>query len=247
LLDWYEDGGSTTHWAVQLKFDSSTGEVMSDFGGETLPLIYDAWVEIRVEIDFGADEKTVFYDGVELVTSGWTDGMNPGGHLNLGAVDLYAGLSVSTSVYYDDMSLEGEVGEDPDLFCEGALIFGNVSAGATLTGSFTVINAGGGLLGWEITKNPSWGEWEFDPEEGDDLASGDSVIVNVTVVAPDEKDDFAGTIKVENKENPDDNCLIDVSMTTPVPVSQPSLFLQFFERLIQRFPVLELIFSHLLG
>ncbi len=245
LLDWYEDGGTSTHWAVQLKCSDTTGEITSDFGGESLPLIYDAWVEIRVEIDFGADEKTVYYDGVELVTSGWTDGMNPGGHLNLGAVDLYAGDSVSTSVYYDDMSLEGEVGEDPDLFCEGDIHFGNVTAGATLTGDFTVINAGGGELDWEITKEPSWGTWTFDPESGENLPPGTPVTVDVTVIAPDDENTYTGTIKVANVENPDDTCLIDVSMTTPM--SHSSLFLQFLERLVQRFPVLELIFSYLLG
>jgi len=73
------------------------------------------------------------------------------------------------------------------------------------------------------------------------------VTVQVTVVAPKEKADYISTITVTNMENPDDTCTIDVSMTTPVPVSQPSLFLQFLERLIQRFPVLELILSHLLG
>ena len=61
LCDWYEDGGGTTHWAVQLRGSSSDGLISSEFGEENLPLILGQWVEIRVEIDFGADEKTVYY------------------------------------------------------------------------------------------------------------------------------------------------------------------------------------------
>ena len=123
--------------------DSALGVIESEYDSLSLPLIYDQWVEIRVEIDFGADEKTVYYNDVELVTSGWTDGMNPGGHLNLGAVDLYAGQTPTTSVYYDNMSLEGEVGAAPDLFCEGELRWEDVGTGSALEGSFKVRNIGG--------------------------------------------------------------------------------------------------------
>jgi len=246
LLNTYNDGGphNNNHWSNALSFSSATGNVQS-WEGEELPIIFDLWVEIRIEIDLEADIQTIYYGDEELITKSWTAGIEPGGAKNLACVDLYAGDSLSTSVYYDDLSLEGEVGDDPVLFCEGDLAFGNVSAGATLEGSFTVENVGGGELDWEITKNPSWGTWTFDPESGDNLPPGAPVTVQVTVVAPKEKDDFAGTIKVENMENPDNVCIIDVSMTTPM--SQPSLFLQFLERLIQRFPVLEMIFSHLLG
>jgi hypothetical protein len=217
--------------------------ISSEFGEENLDLILGQWVEIRVEIDFGADEKTVFYDNEELVTSSWTAGMNPGGNLNLGCVDLWS--NGATVQYYDDFTLTGEVGEDPDLFCEGDLIFGNVPAGGTIEGSFTVFNSGGGELDWHVTDEPSWGDWTFDPEEGYDVGEGESVEVQVTIVAPKEKDDYQSTVEVQNMENPDDNCLIEVSMTTPR--NQPFILQQLLERLIQRFPLLKLIYSHILG
>jgi len=246
LLDDYTDGaGQANHWAIQLRMDSTLGIIESEYDALNLPLIYDLWVEIRVEIDFDIDWLECYYDDEILVEKAWTAGINNNGdgYLVLDAVDLFS--KEGTSVYHDDLSLEGEVGDDPVLLCEGDLHFGNVSAGATLEGSFTVENVGGGELDWEITKDPSWGTWTFDPESGDNLPPGAPVTVQVTVVAPKEKDDFAGTIKVENMENPENDCIIDVSMTTPM--SQPSLFLQFLERFVQRFPVLELIFSHLLG
>jgi len=100
LLNTYTNGGGDTHWSTQIKFLSSTGMVLSDFDGNELPLITGRWVEIRVEIDFGADEQTIYYDGVDLVTKSWTEGVSgPGGAKNLGAVDLYSGLSQSTPVY----------------------------------------------------------------------------------------------------------------------------------------------------
>ena len=245
LLNTYAHGGPYS-WSLQVKVNAT---IIWDFDNvdDWLPSITDDWVELRWEVDFEADIQTVYYDNVELLSKSWVDGASGGGAKNLACIDLYADSAISSEVYWDDFVLEGEVGDDPVLLCEGDLHFGNVSAGATLTGSFTVENVGGGLLDWEITKEPNWGTWTFDPESGDDLPPGPPVTVQVTVVAPTEKDDWTSTIKVENMENPDNTCIIDVSMTTPTPVSQPSLFLQFLERLIQRFPVLEQIFSHLLG
>jgi hypothetical protein len=245
LLNTYNHGGPY-HWSTQLVVSATSGRISDvDNPDDWLPLITDDWAEIRVEIDFESDIQTAYYDGEFLLEKSWTEGVQPGGLKNLACVDLWAHTSTSTSIYYDDFILEGIISDDPILLCEGDLHFGNVKGGATLTDSFTVENVGGGFLDWKITDEPSWGTWTFDPEEGDDLPPGAPVTVQVTVVAPKQKDDYAGTIKIENMENPDNTCIIDVSMTTPR--SQPFIFLQFLERLIQRFPVLELIFSHLLG
>jgi len=243
LLNTYNHGGPYS-WSLQVEINAAKVADL-DNADDWLPTITDDWTELRWEVDFEADIQTVYYDNVELLSKSWVDGASGGGAKNLACIDLYADMATSSEVYWDDFVLEGEVGDDPVLLCEGDLHFGNVSAGATVEGSFTVENVGGGLLDWEITDEPNWGTWTFDPESGDDLPSGTPVTVQVTVVAPKEKDDWTSTIKVENMENPDNTCTIDVSMTTPM--SQPSLFLQFLERLIQRFPVLEMIFSHLLG
>jgi len=245
LLNTYSHGGPYS-WSLQINVNA-TKIWDRDNVDDWLPSITDDWAELRWEVDFEADIQTVYYDNVELLSKSWIDGVSGGGAKNLACIDLYANNAISSEVYWDDFVLEGEVGDDPVLICEGDLAFGNVSAGATLTDSFTVENVGGGELDWEITKEPSWGTWTFDPESGENLPPGPPVTVQVTVVAPTEKDDWTSTIIVTNLDDPSNTCTIDVSMTTPVPVSQPSLFLQFLERLIQRFPVLEMIFSHLLG
>jgi len=140
---------------------------------------------------------------------------------------------------------------EPDLDCDGTLSWTDVSPGSTVTGSFTVENIGEptSLLDWEITEWPSWGNgssWAFTPLSGDDLTPEDGpVTVNVSVVAPDVKNsDFSGQVKIENKENSSDFCTIDVSLVTPV--NQNTLysqFLQFLQKIIHRFPLLEQILS----
>jgi len=240
LLNTYDP--PTHHWSTQIRFSSIDGLVSSEtYGGieESLPLITGEWVEIRVEIDFESDTQTIFYGGDELEEKSWSEGVSgPGGLINLAAVDLWGNLA--TEVYYDDMSLEGEASADPDLFCEGTLSWVNQTPGDTLTGSFTVENVGGAgtQLDWEVTNWPSWGEWSFDPASGTDLTPEDGQItVDVTCIAPDDKnEEFIGKIKVENLEDSEDTCDIDVSLTTPL--VKPLIFIQVIEKIMQRFPVL---------
>lgn len=119
LLNTYEDGGphENPHWSNALKFSSSTGMVES-WESAMLPLIFDQWVEIRIEISFGQDLQWIYYGDDLLISKSWTAGIAPGGALNLACVDLYAGDVVSTSVYYDDMSLEGDTIPQPELSIE---------------------------------------------------------------------------------------------------------------------------------
>jgi hypothetical protein len=109
MLSNYSDSGEGNHWSVQLRFDSEDGIVESEFDTESLPLIKDQWVEIKVNIDLDTDWMEIYYDGDLLVEKNWTAGVSndDSGILNIGAVDLYA--NQASSVYYDDISLE-EVG-----------------------------------------------------------------------------------------------------------------------------------------
>ena len=59
LLNTYSDGGDKS-WSTQLRFNSDTGMVSSDFDGNELPLAFDQWIEIRVEIDLDADIQDIF-------------------------------------------------------------------------------------------------------------------------------------------------------------------------------------------
>jgi hypothetical protein len=135
--------------------------------------------------------------------------------------DIYIGIHVVSydhfAFFLDDFEVTGVSYQlPPDLDCDGALSWVNVSVGTTITDSITVENIGGGLLGWEIVDEPSWGTWTFEPASGDDLASGAPLTIDVTVIAPEDKNEvFSGTIKIENKEDAGDFCFIDVYLSTP--------------------------------
>lgn len=105
LLNTY---GAVNNWSTQIAFDPATGSVTSEFDGGTLPIVYDTWMELRVEIDLDADWQDIYYGGNLLAGKSWTGGVSGGGALNIGAVDLFA--YGATSVYYDDMSLVPEPG-----------------------------------------------------------------------------------------------------------------------------------------
>ena len=243
LLNTYDP--PTHHWSTQIRFSSIDGMVTSEtYGGieESLPLITGEWIEIRVEIDFETDTQTIYYGGDELEQKSWSEGVSgPGGQVNLAAVDLWGNFA--TDVYYDDMSLDAEASMNPDLYCEGSLSWVNQTPGDTLTGSFIVENVGGAgtQLDWEVTDWPSWGDWTFEPASGTDLTPEDGQItIDVTVIAPDDKnEEFIGKVKVENLEDSEDTCSIDVSLTTPV--SKPMFIIQLIEIIKERFPILSRI------
>jgi|GEM_PF-2423013 len=146
-------------------------------------------------------------------------------------------------------STEGPIWEftteeaEPDLECDGSLSWTDVEPGSTVTGSFTVSNVGdaGSLLDWEVESYPTWGTWTFNPESGTGLEEGDTVTIDVEIVAPDEPEtEFTGEVKVVNKDDPSDNCTIPVYLKTPVNQNNMnSQSVQLLQRFIQWFLMLE--------
>lgn len=246
LLSYYYDGGGQegNKWALQVRFDSTTQEVVAEHDGEVLPLITDQWVELRVEIDLESDWFECYYDGDLLQEKAWTATPNNDftGVLNIGAVDLFA--NAATTVYHDDLTIEGEVAAEPDLLCEGSISWINATPKETLTDSITVENVGGAgtNLDWEVTDWPSWGEWTFNPDSGTDLTPEDGPItIDIScVLPPDKNEEFLGKIKIENLENSEDYCYIDVHLTTPKNKAQNlfSIFINFLENHPNLFPIL---------
>jgi hypothetical protein len=128
---------------------------------------------------------------------------------------------------------------DSSLYCSGSLSFSKVKLGATVLGNFQVTNSGGSLLNWSIESYPSWGNWTFSIINGSLLAEK-NVIVNVTIVAPIEKQKFIGAVKIIDTDNSSNFCEIDVYLQTPrIKVSYNSLLIGLFERF--------LILRHLVG
>jgi len=244
MLNTYSDGGPY-HWSTQVAFDSNTEEVISEPELETLPLIFDEWVEIRVEIDFDADTQAIYYDGDLLVEKSWSEGVSgPDGLTEIQCVDLWS--SGASEHYYDNFSLIGPPVVGPDLDCDGTLSWPEVKTGTTVTGTITVGNVGEAAseLDWEIESNPEWGTWTFDPDSGTGLTpEDDDVSIAVEVVAPsDKKTDFTGKVKLVNSDNPNDYCEIDVTLTTPISRNMP-----FLDWIMEHFPILGSVLQRLFG
>ena len=132
-----------------------------------------------------------------------------------------------------------EVGiAEPDINCLGDLDWNDVSPGATVSGDFEIKNIGdpGSLLNWEITKWPAWGNWTFTPLNGTGLTpEAGALSVTVEVKAPDEKnEEFTGSIKIINIDEPTDHCEIDVFLATPK--NKPFNVNPFIVRILQQHP-----------
>jgi hypothetical protein len=151
LLSDYEDGGGQENlWAVQLRMDSALGVIECEYDAISLPLIYNQWTEIRVEIDLDGDWMEIFYGGDFLHEKEWTATPNNDltGIRNIGAVDLYA--NGATSVYYDDLSLE-QIGTGV-VWSEN---FDSYALGSSMHGQ-------GGWKGWD--NDPTWTAYVSDDQ-----------------------------------------------------------------------------------
>jgi C1A family cysteine protease len=131
----------------------------------------------------------------------------------------------------------------PDLDCEGSLSWTKVKPGATVYGNFTVENIGDPTseLDWNIIEWPAWGNWTFTPLSGTGLTPEDgSVTVLVQVVAPSEKNEFNGTVKIVNIHDPSDVVEITVYLKTPVDLqSMKSQLLSLLNGFAQWFSMLK--------
>ncbi len=142
-------------------------------------------------------------------------------------------------------AMTGQYGElYPNLDGEGDLNWTDVSKGAKVEGNFTIENVGdpNSRLIWEVKTWPTWGNWTFNPHSGNNLKPEDGKLkIDVEVIAPDEKNKvFTGELKVVNKENSSDFIIINVYLATPVPKNTIYFTtIQFFQNIIQRFPILQ--------
>jgi len=96
------------------------------------------------------------------------------------------------------------------------------------------------LLDWEIESYPDWGTWTFDPDGGEDLTPEDgAVTVEVEVIWPNPENVTGGEVVLANSENPEDICIIDILLVTPI--SYQAQLYQFLERFQNGFPILRYI------
>lgn len=249
LLSDYEDGqGEANKWQFVVRFDSDNQIVESENDGNSLTLITDQWVEIRTEIDLDIDWFQLYYDGDLLVEREWTAGWDGAGDgvLAIDAVDLFA--SGASEIYYDDMSLTGNV-PIPALCCRGSISWTDVPPGATVSDSFEVSNCGddGSELDWEVDTWPTWGTgWTFTPANGTGLTPAQGwATVQIQATAPsDPETEFQGNVTVINSNNPSEYCRIPVYLKTP---KSKNLHTTFFPRLLERYPNGFPILRYILG
>ncbi len=146
-------------------------------------------------------------------------------HLNFGWGGSYdAWYQLPTDLPFDLTVIEGIIvnimnqNTSEDLSCEGHLQWQEVTPGEEINGSFTVLNTGepGSLLSWKVLSVPDWGTWTIIPEVGMDLSPEEgSLTVNVTVVAPNKKNEvFSGGITLVNTNNPGDREFIPIALQT---------------------------------
>lgn len=97
------------HQSLRLRIKGGLGVIRDIETQAELPLVKGRWSEIKIVIDLDQDQQSVYYSGDLLVTKSWTAGVEPGGALNIGAVDLWAYYSPD-AIYYDDISLKRSAG-----------------------------------------------------------------------------------------------------------------------------------------
>ena len=153
------------------------------------------------------------------------------------------GLTVIEGVIVDILIEENQNNES-SIFCDGTLYWNNIKPGKTVTGNFIIENIGdtGSELDWTIDEWPEWGNWTFTPSHGNGLTpEQEPIIVQVTVIAPDEKNhEFIGSIKVLNSKNSSNYCEISVSLTTPKTntFQYIGLFHRFFDEFSNIFQII---------
>ena len=105
LMNNYNVGG-TKGWGLQLNANLTLDLVFDAEGGYApVPVVYDQWMEIRVEIDLDHNVRTTYYGGTLVGSGPWYDPADPTNHAkSIAAVDLWADAA-GNPIYYDDLSI----------------------------------------------------------------------------------------------------------------------------------------------
>lgn len=109
MLNQYGDsvnGAGPENWSVELQLTAT--HVTDDYGvpADSVPIIFDEWVEIRVDIDLDNDTVNQYYGGTLIGSPDqtWSTRGSGGGTTTFGALDLFSN-NASQSIYYDNVNL----------------------------------------------------------------------------------------------------------------------------------------------
>jgi hypothetical protein len=110
LMNKFDEAGGVYQWStveVHWMMDPAHADVDKVFiwtnPAGALPIAYDTWVEVSAEIDLTANACEIFYGGVSLGATTWTQGADP---LNgIDVLDIFPISANASVMYYDDISL----------------------------------------------------------------------------------------------------------------------------------------------
>lgn len=91
-------------WSVQIAFNASTNTIYSQEANVSGTLIEDAWFDLRVEIDLGANLAKIYVNNVFFAQHAWVGPNGAGGLMRIECVDLFAEHSTAIA-YFDDFEL----------------------------------------------------------------------------------------------------------------------------------------------
>jgi hypothetical protein len=144
-----------------------------------------------------------------------------------------ANIGLSTEIAEAIVPQRGE----PAICCDpGMMDWTDVDPGATVQGSFFVWNCGdpGSVLTWSVDDWPTWMTGAvFTPSGGTILESDPGTNVDFTFTAPNQQNqNYAGTIKVINVDDPSDFCEMSTTLVTPrVKTIHNNFFYQYLHQL----------------
>lgn len=172
---------------------------------------------------------------IAVVNQQWTvghhmvvDGIDDNGryHVNFGWGGPYDGwYYIPSELPYQLTVIEGILVDiyddsiDSTLKGNGFLHWTDVKPDTMVYGSFSIENIGlpNSTIDWKIKSHPEWGEWTFNPSQGQQLSPEDGPFtIEVSIKAPDiKKEKFGGYVKIVDVNNENNSCSILVSLATP--------------------------------
>jgi len=143
-------------------------------------------------------------------------------------------------------------GKQSDLYCNDIFGWPNQKPGSIINDNITIKNIGDplSLLNWEIEEIPEWGNWTITPEDGYDLTPEDGVAtIQISVEIPNEENkNYAGQIKIVNKDNDSDYCIISITLSTPKNKEKTliDILSPMIQNILNRYPIIKLLLKKLI-
>ncbi|MEN8209594.1 MAG: hypothetical protein ABFR50_10135, partial [Candidatus Fermentibacteria bacterium] len=94
---------NTNDWSIQVELDADAATVTDTMASVLATMIYDAWVQIRVEIHLDVNVYDLYYNDVFLSSFAWqSTGVN-----EIAALDIFS--DGGSTIYWDDCTLVEEL------------------------------------------------------------------------------------------------------------------------------------------